>query len=182
MKIPGWRPEGYATLSKGLGKKFVFGVHQKIYKDVSERAYLFSKNVGTTFYLPSGNWVARNTKGLEVLPDFWILMAEAGGSASKAPKQRAGTKAIVPNDRCPEWVHNSWVTPDDDEHDADTKGKKWPAWHPMWDPCYWWYVSSAFSTRRPSSQTYIQKQPLTFLFSSCVVHTIMNTEVPQTTS
>lgn len=141
-ELEGWKAEEYVELVKGDGERLVYGVHQKSDKYVPGRAYAFSKIVDSEVILPSGEWVKDKIRGNVKASDDWILLlAEADGTPPSIPKSpSAVAEEIKPNERCPDELHALWVTDNTDDNDPDTKGMKWPTWHPMWDPCYWWYV------------------------------------------
>lgn len=102
------------------------------------RGYVFSKRFEGEAYIPHQAWVKQNAKGVKARGDYVIMIAEEDGSASTAPKSPPGIKMIQPNARCPEALHDLWVTPDEDASDPDTVGKMWKTFHPRWDPCYFW--------------------------------------------
>lgn len=144
-ELEGWKAEEYVELVKGYGDRLVYGVHQKDEKYVPGRAYAFSKVVESEVILPSGEWIQENTRGLSADPDWVVLVAEEDGSAPRVPKSpSAVSEEIKPNERCPDELHDLWVTANTDDNDPDTEGMKWPTWHPMWDPCFWWYVLRLF--------------------------------------
>jgi hypothetical protein len=63
---------------------------------------------------------------------YLVLLAEADGAPSPAPAAPAGRETPVPNQPCPDWVHDQYVTTGPD-------GKTYPTWHPQIDPVYWCY-------------------------------------------
>ena len=63
---------------------------------------------------------------------YLVLFAEASGRPSAAPAVPAGRPAPQPNQACPAWVHDTYVTTGPD-------GKGYPTWHPQIDPVYWCY-------------------------------------------
>lgn len=63
---------------------------------------------------------------------MWMLFAEANGSPSAAPSVPAGRATPTPNQTCPAWVHDQYVTIGPD-------GQGYPTWHPVIDPVYWCY-------------------------------------------
>lgn len=71
-----------------------------------------------------GNHVTRDT--------YWILLAEQDGKASPAPAVPSGREVPRPNETCPSWVHDQYVTTGPD-------GKTYATWHPLIDPVYWCY-------------------------------------------
>ena len=54
-------------------------------------------------------------------------MAEQGGVPSAPPSVPAGQATPVPNETCPAWVHDQYVTTGPD-------GRIYPTWHPQIDP------------------------------------------------
>lgn len=140
-----WKPMGEVKLVKGEGRPFGFGVHQK-YEGESflyERAYIFSM-MGKDVELPHQQYVTKYLKGFEIPKGHpWIAMiGERDGSPwSYPPNPPSVRDTIRPNRRCPDELHDLWVTPNTDDSDADTRGKVWKTWHPAWDPIYWWYVT-----------------------------------------
>lgn len=63
---------------------------------------------------------------------YLVLFGEANGTPTKAPAVPAGREAPQPNQTCPAWVHDQYVTTGPD-------GKTYPTWHPQIDPVYWCY-------------------------------------------
>jgi hypothetical protein len=63
---------------------------------------------------------------------YLVLLAEVNGAPSKAPIVPAGKEVPQPNQTCPAWVHDQYVTTGPD-------GKIYPTWHPQIDPVYWCY-------------------------------------------
>jgi len=68
---------------------------------------------------------------------YFLLLSEQDGSPSKIPMGIHGETANAA-EKCPTWLHDTWVTPDNDKEDKDTSGILWKTWHPLWDPCFWW--------------------------------------------
>ena len=135
--LTGWKSEGYAE--RVVGEDIVYGVHQKLERWAPSRVYVFSRRVRGSFFLPNERWIEQNTKGIKTGGNWLALIAEADGSASAVPRNPTGVDdAILPNKKCPDSLHDLWVTRNTDKDDADTKGKMWRTCHPMWDPCYWW--------------------------------------------
>lgn len=78
-------------------------------------------------------------------PNFYsfdIYLGEADGSAPAPPAVATVLNGVEiwPNSRCPQELHDLWMTPNVDAADEDTAGKSWHTWHPQVDPVYWWYV------------------------------------------
>lgn len=143
--LPGWRPEGYVQLVDGEKDVFKYGVQQSLTRWLPSSAYVFSKLAGPYVHLPERGWVRDNVGGIESSGDWYVMLAETNGAAPAPPKNPAGISVpIVPNQKCPDSLHDRWVTRNTDDKDRDTRGKMWRTWHPMWDPCYWWYVTVAF--------------------------------------
>lgn len=137
--LEGWKSEEYVGLVKGVDEDLPFGVHQTNYRWIPREAYAFSKVVDGKIILPTGEWVQRNIQGGKPIADYIVLVAEEDGSATGVPTSPAGVPdGIEPNARCPDELHDLWMTGNTDDDDADTAGMKWRTWHPMWDPCYWW--------------------------------------------
>lgn len=63
---------------------------------------------------------------------YLVLLAEADGKPSVAPSSPAGQESPRPNQTCPAWVHDQYVTVGPD-------GKTYRTWHPQIDPLYWCY-------------------------------------------
>lgn len=138
-ELEGWKSEEYVQLVKGEDEDMPFGVHQPGVRWMPWQAHVFSKVVDSEITLPAGDWVKENIRGGSSIGEYILLLAEADGSAPKRPENPSGiTAEISPNQRCPDELHDLWVTDNTDANDPDTEGMKWPTWHPMWDPCYWW--------------------------------------------
>ncbi|MCG8349358.1 MAG: hypothetical protein MI924_16450 [Chloroflexales bacterium] len=85
--------------------------------------------------LPAGEVVLGgvNNPGVDTSqPTYLVLFAEADGSPSSAPPAPEGREIPQPNQPCPQWVHDQYVTTGPD-------GKLYPTWHPQIDPVYWCY-------------------------------------------
>ena len=63
---------------------------------------------------------------------YWVLFSEADGSPSADPPVPGGQQVPVPNQTCPAWVHDSYVTTGPD-------GQTYKTWHNQIDPVYWCY-------------------------------------------
>lgn len=62
---------------------------------------------------------------------YTLLISEKGGVASQSPQLPSGiTQTPEPNETCPSWVHNLYLT---ESHN----GSMSPTWHPQIDPVYW---------------------------------------------
>lgn len=139
--LDGWRSEEYVGLVKGIDEDIPYGVHQTNYRWIPREAYAFSKLTTGKITLPAGKWVQSNIRGGTPTSEFMVLVAEEDGSAPSTPTSPEGVPGVIePGARCPDELHDLWVTDNTDDLDEDTKGMKWATWHPMWDPCYWWYV------------------------------------------
>jgi hypothetical protein len=62
---------------------------------------------------------------------YYVLLEEADGTLPPLPGQ-LGSPAAQPNQPCPGWVHDQYVTTGPD-------GKTYLTWHPQIDPVYWCY-------------------------------------------
>jgi hypothetical protein len=85
--------------------------------------------------LPAGEVVLGgvNNPGVDTSqPTYLVLFAETDGSPSSAPSVPAGRATLQPNQPCPQWVHDQYVTTGPD-------GRLYPTWHPQIDPVYWCY-------------------------------------------
>lgn len=142
--LPGWKAVEPVVLVKGDRRPLVFGTFQKysVLSSLPQKMYVFYKD-GSEVVLPHHSWVWGNLKGFKIpkmMP--WIAMvAEKDGEVPRYPAQPSQiSRQIRPNRRCPQALHDLWVTPNTDDSDADTRGKMWKTWHPLWDPIFWWYV------------------------------------------
>ncbi len=63
---------------------------------------------------------------------FTVLFAEANGTPPAPPPVPAGREVPRPNETCPTWVHDQYVTTGPD-------GRLYPTWHRQIDPIYWCY-------------------------------------------
>jgi hypothetical protein len=63
---------------------------------------------------------------------YSVILGEANGTASKEPAVPAGLQKPLPNQTCPAWVHDQYVSKGPD-------GKFYRTWHPQIDPTYWCY-------------------------------------------
>jgi hypothetical protein len=63
---------------------------------------------------------------------YWVLLGEANGAPSATPPSPSGREVARPNQTCPSWVHDQYVTTGPD-------GRSYPTWHPQIDPVYWCY-------------------------------------------
>ena len=138
VSLPGWISEGYALLEGGPGQKQVYGVHQQNEWGLWFRAHIFSKVFKSGADLPDRKWVRSNIGGISSDGSYFAMLGEEDGSPSLRPRNPKGISGIRPNTRCPDKLHDAWVTPNDDNSDRDTSGILWKTWHPAWDPCYWW--------------------------------------------
>ena len=63
---------------------------------------------------------------------YFLLLGEADGSVPPVPSVPSGLETPQPNQYCPDWVHDQYVT---EGHD----GRIYRTWHPQVDPVYWCY-------------------------------------------
>jgi hypothetical protein len=73
---------------------------------------------------PSGRDLTRDT--------YWVLLAEDNDTPSSQPPVPAGREQPHPNETCPAWIHDQYMTTGPD-------GKTYPTWHHQIDPIYWCY-------------------------------------------
>jgi hypothetical protein len=81
--------------------------------------------------LPAGRNILGAIGGTANRP-YTLHLAEADGSAPRAPAVPAGLATPQPNQACPDWVHNRHVAIGPD-------GREYLTWHPAIDPVYWCY-------------------------------------------
>lgn len=137
--LEGWKGTGFVELVEGERNRVKYGVHQHEEWFIPGMGYVFERVFMDVVELPYANFVVENVDGLRVTGDYVVLLGEEDGSPSREPwPPRDVTQRIRPNERCPDQLHDLWVTPNDDDDDEDTKGMMWKTWHPQWDPCYWW--------------------------------------------
>jgi hypothetical protein len=79
---------------------------------------------GPTTIALGGPSVAGETQDM-----YYVLLGEANGKPTPAPSQ-LGSPAAAPNQPCPQWVHDQYMTTAPD-------GKRYPTWHAPIDPVYW---------------------------------------------
>lgn len=93
----------------------------------------FSKSVPAGDALFGASWSLGATPvGGRNLP--WFVICEANGSPSPAPvvpDSIGPEETPLPNQACPEWVH--------DLHQVTVEGIAYRTWHPQIDPVYWCY-------------------------------------------
>lgn len=140
--LKGWKSEGWVELlgHKRMGNAYRYGIFQKSKVPLSQYAYVFSKPSGGasfSFVAPHPRWVRSNVRGIRVRGSFHLRIAEKNLRPSRPPS-KFRTLLIEPNSRCPDVLHDSWGTYDDNPDDKFTKGKRFGSWHPQWDPCFWW--------------------------------------------
>jgi hypothetical protein len=63
---------------------------------------------------------------------YSVILSEADGTPSPEPAVPAGMEKPLPNQACPEWVHDQYVATGPD-------GQMYRTWHPQIDPTYWCY-------------------------------------------
>lgn len=136
--LAGWRSEGWAELKHhrrekpmvtiGLGKR-------KVKMNLPRRAYVFSR-VGKSVTIPTHQVLGKSITGMRLSGRWSLLVAEENGSASIVPRSPFGMK-IPAGGRCPNALHDKWVTPGTDPADPQTRRRMFKTFHPLWDPCYW---------------------------------------------
>jgi hypothetical protein len=133
--LTGYRSEGLARL---VGSPTIkYGYYKDKSLEMRGSVYLFCRNVGVKFNLPSAKWVEANLKGLpHSEARYMVLLAETDGKPSAEPLAPAGM-TIVPGAPCPKELHNAWVATSDDPNDTEIADMTFATWHPLWDPCYW---------------------------------------------
>ena len=84
--------------------------------------------------LPAGEHWLGSPEGTEsdTKDVYFVMLAEADGSAPSAPATPEGQAVPTPNTTCPDWVHDQYTTLGPD-------GSTQPTWHPQIDPVYWCY-------------------------------------------
>lgn len=138
--LDGWTGVGLARLKLN---RLQFGVHKRRAIELPSRAFVFRKQIDASIQklpeinLPSSQWIQEHMHMLQTTGNYITFLAEADGSSSKAPLGPNG-ETISPGESCPKWLHDLWMTQENDENDEHTKRKVWHTWHPLWDPCYWW--------------------------------------------
>ncbi|KAI0560921.1 hypothetical protein FGB62_97g112 [Gracilaria domingensis] len=138
VTLEGWESEGWVKRVGRLESKFTVGVHQNYSRWLPKVAYIFSRRATGYAVLPSQQWVDRKISGSRKIGSWYVMIAEADGSASKPPTPPYRlTAPIIPNRKCPDELHADWTTPETDSLDPDVSARHWPTWHPQWDPCYW---------------------------------------------
>lgn len=80
--------------------------------------------LGSVYDPGASNRVARDT--------YLVLFAEANGVPASPPFVPAGREVPQPNQTCPSWVHDQYVTIGPD-------GKPYRTWHQQIDPVHWCY-------------------------------------------
>lgn len=142
--LPGqWKSEGWIRRTAG-SSTITYGIHQRQQFPISQFWYMFSQHTTTVgndhmIDFPQNFFVKEKLKEFMVDGSFDLLIAEEDGSPSLPIGSFQG-KIIEPNTKCPPALHNVWKTTDMD--DPDTRGVEFRTWHPNWDPCFWWYVST----------------------------------------
>lgn len=132
FRLSGWRSLGWAELVRGEDT-ITYGIHQKLTKTMRKYAYVFKKKVKQKVSLPSTKDIRKAT----AFREYIVLIAESNGKPSPDVGNFRGRK-IKSNSRCPDALHNVWMTKDPNKDDKDTRGKLFRTWHPNWDPCFWW--------------------------------------------
>lgn len=136
--LRGWKSEGWAMLSKeySSNRRLVFGLGKRRGNmTIPHRAYVFSK-VASKVQIPSHKALGAKIRGIKLAGYWSLLVAEADGSKTKAPRNPPGIN-IPAGGRCPEALHDKWVTRGTDPSDPQTFDKEFKTFHPLWDPCYW---------------------------------------------
>lgn len=136
--LTGWKSEGWVEFKERASQEnnTVFGLgSRKGEMYAPSRAYVFSK-VAQSVTIPSHHVLATYIKGIKVEGYWKALIGEADGSAFIPPESPLGV-SIPPGGRCPDELHDAWMTPATDAADEFTTGKMFHTFHPLWDPCYW---------------------------------------------
>lgn len=142
MTLIGWQSEGWAYLNQG-GYEVRYGVHDSLTRNLSIFSYVFSKSTFEedgehTAYIQSPRFIKQKTvnNGISINGRYNVFLAEADGSASTDVGLFEG-QSIPPNTRCPDALHDRWVTQDPNTADTHTAGIDFQTYHPQWDPCFW---------------------------------------------
>jgi len=138
--IEGWENVGWASLRNGNSEMLEFGTNLKVTIHIPSRVYIYKvviSNPEHILQLPSLLWIQEKVNTVANSGKYFLLLSEQDGSPSKIPMGIHGETANAA-EKCPTWLHDTWVTPDNDKEDKDTSGILWKTWHPLWDPCFWW--------------------------------------------
>lgn len=127
---------GYIT------KKAKLGIYKPKEWGPSNFAYVFSKTTeNTCITIPGSQYVAANVSGLKVGGLYWVMVSELDGSPVQKPSSPSGISEEIPaGGRCPDELHELWRAPVR-PGEIDVDGRAFKTTHPVWDPCYWWYVA-----------------------------------------
>jgi len=164
-----WKPEGFINMSRGteaestsidMGDGTINGqLH------APRTAYVFSRN-GTSVSIGSQDWVFNNMRNLDADGSWSALIAESDGSVVLPPErpviEGVGIE-IEAGGRCPDALHDSWVTLSTDTEDAATNTTYFKTWHPLWDPCYWCAYNHEHGSSAPILMGYRPKYGYTAL-------------------
>ena len=77
------------------------------------------------------NWLPGPSSDGDYSRMYIVLMAETDGEPTAAPPVPAGKTTPVPNDLCPQWVHDELYLVEAPD------GEMYGSWHPQIDPTYW---------------------------------------------
>eukprot|EP00171_Calliarthron_tuberculosum_P000119 IDg119t1 len=141
VRLPGWKPEGWAELESDNSRDPVsLGFTRSVRGRYARIAFVFSRS-GHNVTLPTRSWVQRKLKGVPTRRGkYTVLVSEANGYASKRPRLSPALAAkqtsVRAGERCPSWLHDTWAV-DGDETDPHTAGVRFRTHHPLWDPCFW---------------------------------------------
>lgn len=144
LALPGWTAEGWAeTVVGDITKKAQLGIYKPKEWGPSQYVYVFSKTTeNTSIKIPGKIFVIENLTGMVLSGFYWLMVAEVDGSPVLKPSSPPG--ATVPDipagGRCPDELHDLWIAPVR-PGETDVGGRTFKTSHPIWDPCYWWYVA-----------------------------------------
>lgn len=135
ISLPGWTRSGLAVAPEGTAVDLNDEMPQP------EKAGVFCRDAPAgVVTIPRARLLYNRAFGYD------LLLGEADGSAPPRPAAPEGKEAVAPNTRCPDYLHDLWVTDAHDPDDADTAGKQWQSWHPQVDPIYWCYYGHDHGT------------------------------------
>ncbi|KAK1860332.1 hypothetical protein I4F81_002921 [Pyropia yezoensis] len=135
LSLPGWTRSGVGVAPAGSPVDLNDDMPQP------EKAGVFCRDASAgVVTIPRAGLLARGAFGYD------LLLGEADGSPPPRPAAPPGRGAVAPNARCPDHLHDLWVTGAHDPDDADTAGKTWQSWHPQVDPIYWCYYGHDHGT------------------------------------
>lgn len=147
------------------------GKHTRTTMDIGSRnetflvphmAYVFSK-VGSSVEIGSKDWMYANLPHLDTKGYWSAMIAEEDGSPVAAPTRPRGME-IEAGARCPDALHDRWITPGTDQLDTSAHGNTmFRTWHPLWDPCYWCSYDHEHGSAAPLLMKYYPKYGYTAL-------------------